>query len=210
MRIFVTGGAGYIGSHCVKHLIAAGHSVTVYDNLSFGHVAAVDREARFVRGDIADTALLRETLAGGEFDAVMHFAALINVGESVQEPLRYYRNNTLNTLHLLEAMQAVGVKRIVFSSTCAIYGVPAETPIHESLPQDPINAYGKSKLAVEFMLRDSAEAWGLASVCLRYFNACGAATRRVAGRGSFARDAPDPDRASGGARPAAGDQGVRR
>lgn len=175
MKIFVTGGAGYVGSHCVKHLVAGGHDVTVYDNLSAGHRAAVDPQARLIEGDLADARLLRESLADGGFDAVMHFAAFLNVGESVHEPLKYYRNNVANTINLLDAMQAAGVRRFVFSSTCATYGEPPEMPITEDLPQRPINPYGASKLTVEFMLRDSATAWGLGAVALRYFNASGAA-----------------------------------
>ncbi len=175
MRIFVTGGAGYVGSHCVRALLDAGHTVMVFDNLSFGHRAAVDPRAGFVHGDLADADTLRRVLVEGGYDAAMHFAALINVGESVEHPLRYYRGNVVNSLHLLEAMQAAGVRRLVFSSTCAVYGEPAELPIREDLPKSPINPYGASKLAVEWMLRDAASAWGLGSVSLRYFNACGAA-----------------------------------
>jgi UDP-glucose 4-epimerase len=175
MRIFVTGGAGYVGSHCVKRLVAAGHDVTVYDNLVAGHRQAVDPAAEFLAGDLADVEKLRQTLARGHFDAVMHFAAYLNVGESVQRPLLYYRNNVANTLNLLEAMQAARIKRIVFSSTCATYGVPEVLPITEDLPKNPINPYGATKLAMEWAMRDSALGWGLGSVALRYFNASGAA-----------------------------------
>lgn len=174
MRILVTGGAGYIGSHCVRNLIRAGHDVTVLDNLSNGHRAAVDSRAIFIRGDLADGELLARTLRDG-IDAVMHFAASINVGESTEQPLLYYRNNVANTMLLLEAMRGTGVRRIVFSSTCAVYGVPPWQPIVETMPTDPINPYGRSKLVIEWMLRDCASAWGLGSVSLRYFNAAGAA-----------------------------------
>lgn len=174
MRIFVTGGAGYVGSHTVRRLVAAGHDVTVFDNLVAGHEQAVDPKAAFVKGDLADRQRLIELLAGGRFDAVIHFAAFLNVGESVEQPLMYYRNNVVNTLHLLEAMQLGGVKRLVFSSTCAVFGVPERLPIVEDLPKAPINPYGATKLTVERMLQDSATAWGLGAVALRYFNASGA------------------------------------
>ncbi|MFO0838019.1 MAG: UDP-glucose 4-epimerase GalE [Phycisphaerae bacterium] len=175
MRIFVTGGAGYIGSHCVRELVQAGHDVTVYDNLSFGHQQAIHPRAAFVRGDIADADKLAEVLRPGRFDAVMHFAAFLNVGESVSKPLMYYRNNVANTITLLDTMQNAGIRRMVFSSTCAVYGVPAELPITEDLPKSPINPYGATKLVMEWTLRDCAAAWGLGSVALRYFNAAGAA-----------------------------------
>lgn len=175
MRIFVTGGAGYVGSHCVKRLVAAGHEVAVYDNLIAGHRQAVDRVAEFIEGDLADIEKLKRVLPDGRFDAVMHFAAYLNVGESVQQPLMYYRNNVANTLNLLEAMKPARIKRIVFSSSCAVYGVPDDLPITEDLPKDPINPYGSTKLAMEWIMRDSAAAWGLGSVALRYFNAAGAA-----------------------------------
>ncbi len=175
MRVFVTGGAGYVGSHCVRDLIASGHSVTIYDSLIYGHREAVPAGVPFIRGDLADVTLLRKTLADGRFDAVMHFAAFTYVGESVTRPLEYYRNNLANTLTLLEAMRDAGVKRLVFSSTCATYGEPERVPITEDIPQRPINPYGRSKLAVEWLLQDSATAWGLGSCALRYFNACGAA-----------------------------------
>ncbi len=176
MNIFVTGGAGYVGSHCVRRLVQAGHDVTVFDNLSQGHRQAVDPAARLIQGDLLDAAALRAALDSARFDAVMHFAAHLDVGESVREPLKYYRNNVVGTLNLLEAMKARDIRRLVFSSTCAVYGVPAELPIREDLPTSPISPYGASKLAVEWMLRDCAVAWGLGSVSLRYFNASGAAS----------------------------------
>lgn len=175
MRVFVTGGAGYVGSHCVRRLVVAGHDVTVYDNLEYGHRQAVTRGATFIEGDLADKAKLDEVLGDGNFDAAMHFAAYLNVGESVVKPLLYYRNNVANTINLLEAMQQAQVRRVVFSSSCAVYGVPDELPITEGLPKNPINPYGATKLTMEWLLRDSATAWGLGSVALRYFNAAGAA-----------------------------------
>lgn len=176
MNVFVTGGAGYVGSHCVKALIAAGHAVTVYDNLSKGHRRAVDPRATFVEGDLADRLQVAALLREGSFDAVMHFAASLNVGESVHEPLMYFDNNVSNTVGLLKAMQEVGIKRLVFSSTCAVYGIPEELPITEDLPKAPINPYGETKLAMEWALADCAAAWGLGSTALRYFNASGAAS----------------------------------
>ena len=174
MRIFVTGGAGYVGSHCVRHLLASGHAVTIYDNLVHGHRAAVPPEAVFIEGDLADAEGVRAALAAG-FDAVMHFAAYAYVGESVQEPLKYYRNNVGATVTLLEAMRETEVRRIVFSSSCATYGQPPDVPIVESMDQRPINPYGRTKLVAEWMLADCAASWGLGSCALRYFNACGAA-----------------------------------
>ncbi len=175
MKIFVVGGAGYVGSHCVRRLVAAGHEVTVYDNLSAGHRAAVDPKATFVEGDLGDPASLDGVFEEARFDAAMHFAAFLNVGESVNEPLKYWHNNVANTLNLLQCMAAHGVKRFIFSSSCAVYGEPEKLPIVEDLPKSPINPYGNTKLAVEWMLQHSAVAWGLGSVALRYFNASGAA-----------------------------------
>ena len=173
MKIFVTGGAGYVGSHCVKRLVAAGHDVTVYDNLSHGHRSAVDPKAKFVEGDLADFEQLGELLRQ-DFAAVMHFAACLNVGESVREPLMYYRNNVVNTIGLLEQMQAAGVQKLVFSSSAATYGEPETMPIVEDVPKTPINPYGETKLVMEWVLRACAEAWGLGATALRYFNASGA------------------------------------
>ncbi len=176
MRVFVTGGAGYVGSHCVKRLLAGGHEVSVFDNLSAGHREAVDPRADFVQGDLSDKARLAELLRPGRFDAVMHFAGSLDVGESVRRPLEYFRNNVVNTLNLLECMRDLNIRRMVFSSTCAVYGEPERLPITEDLPKSPISPYGASKLTVEYMLEHSACAWGLGSVALRYFNASGAAS----------------------------------
>lgn len=176
MRVFVTGGAGYVGSHCVKRLLAGGHDVTVFDNLSAGHRQAVDPRADFLQGDLSDKPRLADLLAPNRFDAVMHFAGSLNVGESVERPLEYFRNNVANTLNLLECMQRSSIRRMVFSSTCAVYGEPERLPITENMPKRPISPYGASKLTVEYMLEHSARAWGLGSIALRYFNASGAAS----------------------------------
>lgn len=174
MRVLVTGGAGYIGSVVAKQLMAAGHQVVVYDNLSKGHRAAVPRGAEFITADVGDRAALDSVLQRG-IQAVMHFAALIEAGESMQAPERYFRNNSANALTLLEAMLAHGVKHLVFSSTAALYGEPEHTPIEESDPLRPNNAYGESKLMVERMLGWFHRVHGLHYASLRYFNAAGAA-----------------------------------
>ena len=172
-RAFVTGGAGYIGSHACKALHRAGVESRVYDNLSTGNAWAV-RWGECVRGDLADEESLRAALRGSAADTVVHFAASAYVGESMCEPGKYFRNNVANTLKLLEAMVAVGVRRIVFSSSCATYGIPADLPIGEDTPQRPVNAYGESKLMCERLVRWFGEAHGLEWVILRYFNAAGA------------------------------------
>jgi UDP-glucose 4-epimerase len=173
MRILVTGGAGYIGSHVVKALGRSGHDVLVYDNLSTGHSWAV-LHGRLVEGDLADIPRLREAMAGFRPDAVMHFAASIQVEESVREPLMYYRNNVANSLNLLEAMRECGVKRLIYSSTAAVYGVPERIPVDESAPLRPINPYGATKMMIEHVLQDIAAAGNLQCVALRYFNVAGA------------------------------------
>ena len=171
--ILVTGGAGYIGSHAAKALARAGYEPVTYDNLGRGHRAAV-KWGPLVEGDLADRALLVETLRRHNIAAVMHFAAFAYVGESVTEPERYFRNNVANSLVLLEAMGEAGVGRIVFSSTCATYGLPEKMPIAEDTPQRPVNPYGESKLMIERMLYWLGQARGLGSAALRYFNAAGA------------------------------------
>jgi UDP-glucose-4-epimerase GalE len=180
MRILVTGGAGYIGSHAVRLFLARGHDVWVYDNLCQGHRAAVPAD-RLLVGDLGDAARLNEALLAHRIEAVVHFAAFALVGESVREPAKYYQNNLVNTLTLLEAMRRQGVRRIVFSSTCATYGIPERVPITEATPQRPINPYGNSKLAVERALMDYAPAYGLGYTILRYFNAAGASADAVIG-----------------------------
>ena len=177
MRLLVTGGAGYIGSHVVRHLRADGHAVTVYDNLSTGHAWAVG-DATLVEGDLADTAHLEQVFAAAEaeggFDGVLHFAAHIVVPESVADPLKYYANNTRNTLNLLQACVRAGVRSFVFSSTAAVYGIPATERVTEDAPLQPINPYGASKMMSERMLTDVAASSDLRYVILRYFNVAGA------------------------------------
>lgn len=176
MNVLVTGAAGYIGSHAAKMLIEQGHRVTVLDNLSRGHRKAVHPDADFVEIDLLQTETVAQVLADREVGCVMHFAALAYVGESVTEPLRYYHNNTGGTVSLLQAMEIAGVKRLVFSSTCATYGVPERMPIVETMGQSPINPYGWSKLFVERILKDYAAAHSdFAYAALRYFNVAGCA-----------------------------------
>jgi UDP-glucose-4-epimerase GalE len=171
--VLVTGGAGYIGSHACKALAQAGYGVVVFDNLVAGHRAAV-KWGEFVQGDITDRRAVRAAIDRYSVSAVMHFAAFLDVGESVREPAKYYRNNVVGALTVLEAMASAGVTPFVFSSTCATYGEPIETPIAETHPQQPINSYGESKLAVERALPHFERAYGIHSVALRYFNASGA------------------------------------
>jgi UDP-glucose 4-epimerase len=173
MRILVVGGAGYIGSHTVRHLARAGHEVWVYDNLVHGHRRAVP-SGRLIEGDLAEPARLEAALRDPSIDAVIHFAAFTSVPESVDDPAGYYRNNVVGALNLLDAMRAAGVGRVVFSSTAAVYGIPDAVPITEAAPTRPINPYGFTKLAIERALSDYAAAYGLGTAALRYFNACGA------------------------------------
>jgi UDP-glucose-4-epimerase GalE len=181
MKVLVTGGAGYVGSHAVRALTQAGHEAVVLDNLSSGHAAAVSPAAKLIVGDIGDEKLLDDVFSLFSFDAVMHFAAFIEVGESVVDPLRFYDNNVGNSVRLLRALQRHAVKRLVFSSTCATYGEPAQMPITEDAPQAPASPYARAKLAVEWALSDSAAAWGLGFAALRYFNAAGAAADAAIG-----------------------------
>jgi UDP-glucose 4-epimerase len=174
MRLLVTGGAGYIGSVVAQQLLRAGHEVTVLDDLSRGHRSAVPEGAALIETSLLDEDGTREALAGG-FDGVLHFAALALVAESVAHPERYYRGNVVGTLNLLDAMRAAGVGRLVFSSTCAVYGEPDAVPMHEDIPTAPVNAYGGSKLAVDRMIGDECRAHGLGAASLRYFNVAGAA-----------------------------------
>ena len=173
MRVLVTGGAGYIGSHTAKLLATSGHVPIVFDDLSQGHDWAV-KWGPIERGSLSDQERLREVLARHPVDAVIHFAANALVGESMSNPTKYFRNNTVGTLNLLDAMHAAGVDRIVFSSTCATYGNPVRVPIDEGHPQVPVNPYGESKLMVEKILRWYGECYGLRWMALRYFNAAGA------------------------------------
>ena len=173
MRLLVTGGAGYIGSVVALQLLEAGHEVTVLDDLSKGHEAAVPSKAGFVRASLLDAQRLTETLSGG-YDGILHFAALSLVGESVEQPGRYYRANVAGTLNLLEAMRAAGVPRLVFSSTAAVYGEPEEVPIPESAPTRPTNPYGGAKLAADQLIGFFAAAHGFSATSLRYFNVAGA------------------------------------
>lgn len=173
MNVLVVGGAGYIGSHMVRLLQRSGHAVTVLDNLSTGFAAAVPTESLVV-GDMRDSDLVRGLLKSRRIDSVMHYAACALVGESVTDPAKYYENNVVATLSLLESMRACGIGRIVFSSTCATYGEPQSVPIRESEPQLPVNPYGFTKLVIERALADYARAYGFGYAALRYFNACGA------------------------------------
>jgi UDP-glucose 4-epimerase len=174
MNVLVTGGAGYVGGTVTRILLTAGHKVTVYDNLCHSRREALPQGASFVEGDLADRALIESTLRDGRFDGVMHFAALIEAGESMKRPELYFRNNTMATLTLLEAMLATGHDRLVFSSTAACYGEPESTPITEDARLAPTNAYGESKLLVEQMLTWMNRIHGLRYASLRYFNVAGA------------------------------------
>src|SRR5262249_27915604 len=170
MRILVTGGAGYLGSHAVRLFLARGHDVWVYDNLSVGHRAAVPAD-RLIAGDLADVARVDQAVVVRRIEAVVHFAAFTYLGESGRRPGKYYQNNLVNTLNLMECLRRHGVGCFVFSSTAATYGTPEQSPIPEEAPQRPINPYGASKLAVERALADYAAAYRWGYAALRYFNA---------------------------------------
>lgn len=172
--LLVTGGAGYIGSHTVKHLRKAGERIVVLDNLVYGHREALPSDdVTLVEGDMSDAAFVERVFAEYKPEAVLHFAAFCYVGESVEQPLKYYRNNVAAPLTVVEAMQRHDCRKFIFSSTCATYGDPVKVPMDESHPQNPVNPYGASKLMLERVLRDCERAWGLKSVFLRYFNASG-------------------------------------
>jgi UDP-glucose 4-epimerase len=181
MRVLVTGGAGYVGSHCLRLLCERGHETVALDNLVTGFAAAVDKRASFVQADVGDEETLSRLFESNGFDAVMHFAASLDVAESVANPLKYFRNNVANTTTLLAVMERFGVRRIIFSSTCAIFGTPPAVPITEDMPKNPISPYGQSKLAIEWLLRDCTLAWGLGACSLRYFNAAGASSDATIG-----------------------------
>ncbi len=180
MKVLVCGGAGYIGSNMTAKLAVEGHEPVVFDNLSKGHKSAIGN-MKFVEGDLADSRLLVETLEKFSIEAVMHFAAFIEVGESVQMPLKFYRNNLCCTENLLSAMEIVGVEKFVFSSTAAVYGIPKKVPIAEDSPTEPINPYGQTKLAVERMCHYQSRTGKLVFAALRYFNACGAGNNATLG-----------------------------
>ena len=179
MRILVTGGAGYVGGTVAELLLQKGHEVTIYDNLCHGHRSMVPAEAEFIEGELADRSKLEQIFSSKKFDGVMHFAALIEAGESMKKPELYFRNNSASTLTLFEAMLATGVNRLVFSSTAAVYGEPESTPIREDAPLRPTNTYGESKLLVEHMLTWLNRVHGFRYASLRYFNVAGA----IEGRG---------------------------
>lgn len=174
MRILITGGAGYIGSHAVRETLEAGHQVWVLDDLSYGHRKAVDPRAELIIGNTGDHDLVVRALRGHHIDAVMHFAANIEVAESVADPQKYYHNNFVNSLALFKAMAEAGVRRLVFSSTAAVYGTPEKTPIDETQMRNPINPYGRSKMMTEMAIEDYSKAYGLGYTIFRYFNVAGA------------------------------------
>jgi UDP-glucose 4-epimerase len=174
LNILVTGGAGYIGSHAILALIDSGHNPVVIDNLVTGFRWAIPQGTTFYEGNIADSQLLQRIITESQIDAIMHFAGSVVVPESVENPLKYYLNNTANSRSLIESAIAGGVKHMIFSSTAATYGIPEQTPVHEDMPTVPINPYGTSKLMTEFMLRDVAAAHNFNYCALRYFNVAGA------------------------------------
>jgi UDP-glucose 4-epimerase len=177
MKILVTGGAGYIGSVTSELLLDQGHKVVIFDNLERGHKKAVDRRAKFIQGDLRNRQEILDAMTAAKPDAVMHFAAFALVGESMEFPMLYFRNNVGGGIHLVEALLERGVKKIIFSSTCATYGQPERMPMTENIPQKPTNPYGESKLMLERIMTWEQERHGLQPVFLRYFNACGATTK---------------------------------
>jgi len=177
MNVFVTGGAGYIGSICTEELLNAGHTVTVFDNLTEGHRSAVDPRAKFIEGCLRDSKLAKQSLVDSKADAIMHFAASALVGESMTDPKKYFHNNLVNALKLADAAVECGVKKFVFSSTCATYGPPDRVPMTEDLPQRPINPYGEAKLMFEKVLIWYREIYKLDFIAFRYFNAAGASEK---------------------------------
>jgi UDP-glucose 4-epimerase len=177
MNVFVTGGAGYIGSICTEELLNAGHTVTVFDNLTEGHRSAVDPRAKFIEGCLRDAKLVKQSLLDAKADAIMHFAASALVGESMTDPKKYFHNNLVNALKLADAAVECGVKKFVFSSTCATYGPPDRVPMTEDLPQRPINPYGEAKLMFEKVLIWYSRIYKLEFIAFRYFNAAGASEK---------------------------------
>jgi UDP-glucose 4-epimerase len=174
MNIFLTGGAGYIGSITTECLLNEGHTVTVFDSLELGHRSAIDPRAQFIQGDLRDREGVRDAVCSVKPDAIMHFAAYALVGESMDDPMKYFHNNVCGGVYLAEAMLAANVKKFIFSSTCATYGFPERVPMTEDLPQKPVNPYGESKLMFERILLWAQERKGIQPVFLRYFNASGA------------------------------------
>ncbi|MDR2863270.1 MAG: UDP-glucose 4-epimerase GalE [Puniceicoccales bacterium] len=185
MNILVVGGAGYIGSHCTRQITVAKHRPVVLDNLIYGHRKAVAPEVPFYQGDLADQALVRHILRTEKIDLVMHFAAYTLVGESVAAPIKYYKNNVVRTLALLETMLEEGVRKFIFSSTAAVYGMPDKIPVTEDVRKAPISPYGQTKLDCENLLAALATAHGLSFAVFRYFNACGAAEDGTIGEDHF-------------------------
>ena len=177
MNVFVTGGAGYIGSVCTEELLNAGHTVTMFDNLTEGHRSAVDPRAKFIEGCLRDAKLVKQSLLDAKADAILHFAASALVGESMSDPKKYFHNNLVNALKLADAAVETGVKKFVFSSTCATYGPPDRVPMTEDLPQRPINPYGEAKLMFEKVLKWYHEIYKLDFIAFRYFNAAGASEK---------------------------------
>lgn len=174
MRIFVTGGAGYIGSACVEYLINNGHSITVFDSLVTGHKEAIDPRAKFIKGDLSNKELLFKTIKNEKFDAIMHFAAFSLVGESMENPSKYFTNNNVYGINLLNAAVVGNIRTFIFSSSASIYGLPEQPAVKEDSPQLPISPYGESKLIFEKMLSWYSKTYGMKYVALRYFNAAGA------------------------------------